>query len=359
MTETAAKIALLRQSLERQGGSAVRLRGVDWFSWATSGGSSVILFSAETGIADVLVTPEKACILTNVIERDRLRDWEVPGEYELISSPWQSDEEVEKWVRELAGDTPLWSDRPRAGEHALPPDIVAAKRRLMPEEVERYRELGKDAAEAMRETLASARPEWTELRLAAEGARAMLSRGVHPALTLAAGESCVTRYRHPFPTPERLGDRAMLVFCGRRYGLYANLTRFVYFRPPTSAEESALREVATVEAVALSLSKPGARLGEIYEQLNEAYRVLGHAQEINAHHQGGTTGYLAREVVAAPGSEVLLEAHTAVAWNPSLPGSKIEDTVLCGPQGMEILTFDRKWPTFLHDGRNRPGFLIT
>jgi hypothetical protein len=48
----------------------------------------------------------------------------------------------------------------------------------------------------------------------------------------------------------------------------------------------------------------------------------------------------------------------ALAWNPSLPGSKIEDTILRTAEGLEVLTVDPAWPTVEVDGRARPDLLI-
>ena len=77
------------------------------------------------------------------------------------------------------------------------------------------------------------------------------------------------------------------------------------------------------------------------------------------HHQGGPTGYLARERVATPGDDALLPAGAAVAWNPSLPGSKSEDTVLVRPDGrLEVVTFDPRWPTTEVAGRDRPAVFV-
>jgi hypothetical protein len=35
----------------------------------------------------------------------------------------------------------------------------------------------------------------------------------------------------------------------------------------------------------------------------------------------------------------------ALAWNPSAPGVKTEDTVLLTPRGLEVLTTDGVWPS--------------
>jgi hypothetical protein len=48
----------------------------------------------------------------------------------------------------------------------------------------------------------------------------------------------------------------------------------------------------------------------------------------------------------------------ALAWNPSLPGHKIEDTILVGDDGVENLTIDPRWPTVTVGGRARPDVLV-
>jgi Xaa-Pro aminopeptidase len=353
-SEVSRKIALLRETLVAGGLGAVRLRGVDAFAWLTGGASNVVLLAAETGVAEGLVDRTGAWLLTDAIEAPRfLAETAVP-ELALHAVPWQTRAAQDAFVRERAGALPVASDRPEGEERPLPETVVRARRRLGVEERERYRALGRAAAQAMTETLRAARPDWTELALAGRGAEALWRRGIEPALVLAAGADRVGRFRHPPPTEAPLGARAMLVFCGRRHGLYANLSRFVAFRPPTEPERLALARVARIEAAAWRASRPGALLSDVYAALGRAYAAEGVAEEIHRHHQGGTTGYRAREVVASPETALPLEAGNALAWNPSLPGTKIEDTVLLDEAGLEVLTVDDEWPTFDVAGVARP-----
>ncbi len=358
MNEVEAKLHLVRDVLTEQGLAAVRLKGLDWFSWITGGGSSAVLLAAETGPAEVLVTPGGAFVLTDSIEHERLAAEEVPSELEIVSRAWEAPERSEEQVRDHVKGGAVASDRPAPGERGLPAPLLAAKRRLVPDELHRYRRLAADAAMAMTDVLTSARPDWTEHCLAGEGARALWARGIHPALTLAAGASRMPRYRHPVATTATLGDAAMLVFCGRRHGLYANLTRFVYFRPPTVEEQRRRDAVAAVEATAFADSRPGTSLSKIYHSLAAAYERAGFAGEQARHHQGGTTGYLAREAIATPTAETRLDVGTPLAWNPSVPGAKIEDTAVCTRDGIEMLTVDPRWPVFSCDGRARPDILV-
>lgn len=357
--ELQAKTDLLREALDRHDLGAIRLRGQDWFAWATCGGSSVVLMATDAGVADVLVTRDGLRVLTNAIEADRLRAEEVPDAVEIVAFDWAATGDLEAYVREAAGGGDVASDVAADGELALPHSLVAEKRRLRPAEVGRYRSVGQDAAQAMTETLRGATPEMSELEVAGLGAAALLRRGLDPALVLVAGSRRMQLHRHPRPTADVVGDRVEVVFCGRRSGLFANLTRFAWFRQPTAAERRAAMDVALVEAAVFGATTPGARLGTAFSAITDAYARLGHPGAELDHHQGGTTGYRSREVLATPDDATILAPVVAMAWNPSLPGAKIEDTVLLADDGsLEILTVDRSWPTIEVEGRQRPDLMV-
>ncbi|MDZ7954268.1 M24 family metallopeptidase [Nostoc sp. DedQUE09] len=361
------KLELMRKALSETGAMGARLRGSDWFAWATAGGSNTVLLASETGVAEVLITAQDAWILTDEIEAQRLQDEELPGRdessdclYKLHINPWADRVARESFVREATNGGKILSDIPTADESRLPVSLINQKRVILPTELERYRRVGRLASEAITEVLLKAQPTWTEYQLAGAGAEALWSRGLHPALTLVAGERRLPLYRHATPKQEALGRAAMLVFCARGYGLYANLTRFVFFglgqaNAETRNFASLHSHVHKIEAEALNLCVPGTPLNEIYDALGQAYEQHGYPEAIRQHHQGGTTGYLSREIIANPTTSENLVENTAVAWNPSLAGAKIEDTFIIQKDGgLENLTFDPKWPSVKVEGRDRP-----
>ncbi|MCU0569336.1 MAG: M24 family metallopeptidase [Oculatellaceae cyanobacterium Prado106] len=359
--EIADKIALMRQALRETGTDAIRLQGTDWFSWATAGASHTVLLAAETGVAEILVTREGAWIMTSEIEAPRFQEEELTsyngslGAYQLFVYPWAEEAQRDAWIQEVTSNGFILSDRPPYPSAALPASLIQQKQILIPNELDRYRQVGRLASEAMTEVLASAKPDWTEAQLAGAGAAALWRRGLHPALTLAAGEKRLPRYRHPIPTQEPLGRMAMLVFCARGYGLYANLTRFVCFGSLSTAEANLHNQVYIIEADLLDRCRPGARLDELYGAIAQAYQDSGYPHAIQEHHQGGLTGYLSREVVATPTTRDILHPNMALAWNPSLPGAKVEDTFAIAPDApLENLTFDPNWPSTEIAGRLRP-----
>ncbi|MEH2298885.1 MAG: M24 family metallopeptidase [Nostoc sp.] len=354
--EVSKKLELIRQTLGETEVQGVRLRGTNWFAWATGGASSTVLLTAETGVAEVLVTTEDAWILTDEIEAQRLIDEELPANYKLYINPWADAAARESFVRDATGGGKVISDRPVSNlEKPLPLSLQLHKRVMMSSELERYHQIGQKASVAMTEVLKAAKPTWTEYQLAGAGAEALWAKGLHPALTLVAGERRLPLYRHATATGEQIGRQAMLVFCARGYGLYANLTRFVCFGALSDERAELHSYVREIEAVVLNLCQPGTTLDAVYHALTQAYEKYGFPNAILEHHQGGTTGYLAREIVANSTTTDTLTEGIAVAWNPSLRGAKVEDTFAIRKDGkLENLTFDPNFPSVEVEGRLRP-----
>ncbi|MGG6293883.1 M24 family metallopeptidase [Leptolyngbya sp. AN02str] len=366
--EVSAKLKLMRQSLSETESAGIRLRGTDWFAWATAGGSNTVLLGAETGAAEVLVTPTDAWILTDEIEAQRLKDEQLPhvvetSPYQLFVHPWAEVSKRNAFVLEAVGGGRILSDKPSGSfhdrttlhEYPLPQSLIKQRRVLLPSELERYRQVGRLASEAMTEVLLQAQPTWTEQQLAGAGARAMWARGLHPVLTLAGGDRRLPLYRHPLPSAERLGWQAMLVFCARGSGLVASLTRFVWFDSPSAQDKALHCTIAEIEAIALERSQVEVPLNAVYAALAQTYEQYGYANAIREHHQGGTAGYGAREVIATPETSDRLAANMVLAWNPSIPGAKIEDTfVLHDDNRLENISLDPQFPHQDVNGRPRP-----
>jgi Xaa-Pro aminopeptidase len=354
--EVDRKLEFIRNALIETGAIALRLRGTDWFAWATAGASHTVLLTAETGVAEVLVTADTAWVLTDEIEAQRLQDEELPNNFQMHIYPWADVAQREAFVKEITAGGNVMSDRPiHPKETPIVTSLQCRKQTMMSSELERYRRVGRLASEAMTEVLSAAKPEWTEYQLAGAGAEALWARGLHPALTLVAGERRLPLYRHATATAEQIGKQAMLVFCARGWGLYANLTRFVCFDFLEPKDDELHQAVREIEAAALNYCQPGVSLSAVYDTLKTAYEQHGYPEAIREHHQGGTTGYLAREIVANPATSDVLSENMVVAWNPSLSGAKIEDTFVVSSDGkLENLTFDRNWPSVEVDGRLRP-----
>lgn len=354
MEEFASKRTRLLALLRGAGLNGVLLSRPANIAWYTGGGRAYVVQSAEPGIADLLVSPDGDVVYTDEIEAERL-------EQEELGS-LQATIKVRPWWRErdsyLPRDPLLGSDCGRFGYADASSLLRRARQELTPPEIDRYRSLGHDVAAALTETSLALAPELSEFDAAARLARALLERRIEPVLLLVAGASRLPAFRHPLPTASLLGQRMMLVAAACRGGLIASLTRLVAFTPLTSKEHHRYERLLAVEDAFLTATVPGQRLGDVFTAGVAAYAEHGfEATEWHRHHQGGPTGYLGREELVTPASEDTIVARQAFAWNPSVSGLKVEDTILAGAIQPEVLTRDGLWPTVELSGRTRPAVL--
>jgi Xaa-Pro aminopeptidase len=210
--------------------------------------------------------------------------------------------------------------------------------------VERYRALGRDAAVALESTARAVERGMSELEISGVLASECRSRDILPLVDLVGADDRIDRYRHPIPTERRVERTVMLAVTGRRAGLHASLTRFVSFGPVEPDREARAPSTARVDARYLRASRPGASLAEVFAAGVDQYAREGYPGEEERHHQGGLTGYGGREIFATAAAGHVLEEHQALAWNPSITGTKSEDTVLVREGFQEILTRTGDWP---------------
>lgn len=353
--EVLHKLHLVQDTLHLTGAGAVRLRGIDWFAWLTAGGSSAVLQTLEEGCAEVLVTPQDCLILTDEIEAERLIAEELPVGMDVKALPWADVNARSQLIQARTGNRMVLSDRPRRGETDLPAALRRRKQSLIQPEMERYRVLGRHASEALTDTVSQLQPQCTEWEVAALVSHLLRKRGLDVGLVQVAGEHRSWRYRHALPQEVAFGQRGIISLCARRWGLWVSLSRTLSFQPLTEQEIRQEKALQDIESEILQASKVGSTLGELYEVARLAYQRQGFARAIQEHHQGGTTGYACREILAFPKEPSTLQANTALAWNPSLKGSKIEDTLLLhGDNTLEVLTQDPRWPSVLVQGLRRP-----
>jgi antitoxin VapB len=82
----------------------------------------------------------------------------------------------------------------------------------------------------------------------------------------------------------------------------------------------------------------------LYEVAARAYAAEGFAGEERLHHQGGACGYRTRDWVAHPSSREQVQLRQAFAWNPSVTGTKVEETGIAFADEVEMITSTPAWP---------------
>jgi antitoxin VapB len=342
--EFKVKQEAIQNLLKSNGLDALLLRRVSSFAWATCGGKSYVNTAVTEGVATLLIAPSGLHLITDSIEAPRLEKEQKLKEqgWEFHVHLWHEQQEI---VSRLTGGLKLGSDVPFPGAVDLSGDLARLRGRLTPEEGERFRELSGLCAQAMNAAIRTVKPGQSEFEIAAHLDFETERRGVQPIVNLVATDERIYAYRHPLPTGKTLERYAMLVLCGRRDGLICSLTRLVHFgRLPDELRRKS-EATARVDAVFIANTRPGRSLGEIFQIAIETYAAQGFPGEWHLHHQGGLAAYEPREVVAVPGSRESVLAGQVYAWNPSITGTKSEDSILVGMQENEVLTRISGWPT--------------
>lgn len=343
--EVGVKVEKVRSWLAASGLSGVVIGSQANFAWITAGGHSHVATSGEAGVGSVVVTADRATVVTPNIEARRLTDEELPtGCFDVIDFPWHLPEQQNEIIDDLTGGGPAAGDLP--GSKRRPAEGITELRRiLLPSEVDRYRNLAGDAAAIVESACRSAVLRESELETAGRVAELCFAKNILPVVNLVAADERVERYRHPVPTANRVDRTLLVVLSGRRHGLHASVTRTLCFGKP--GDEQATRHMASarVDARLILASRPGASLGEAFSAGTDQYAAEGFPDEWMLHHQGGLTGYAGREIKGSPTSDYILQANQVVAWNPSITGAKSEDTVLISDEGFEVLTSTGHWPT--------------
>ncbi len=364
MKEIETKLERIRRFLKKKKLTAVLFGNQNNFSWITGGGDARVPLATDAAAASVLVTARTACLLTSTIEAPRLYAEEVSQKYFApLIHPWHQRGQIPELIGKMAGKGAWGSDNGVLDSRNLGAELARLRWQLLPEEIHRYREVGLIAVRTLETVAREIRPGMMEHEIAARLAFEIMQPGAAPHLILVATDERIRRYRHPLPRDKRLRRHAMLVVCAKKYGLIASATRLVYFgRLPRNLRRRH-DAVCRVDAALNLATRPGARGSDIFRAAQEAYAREGFRDEWLKHHQGGATGYAGREWLGTPAcSETVLDGQ-AFAWNPSIAGTKSEDTVLVCGDKLEILTAaSARWPMSHADvgGRimARPDILV-
>jgi Xaa-Pro aminopeptidase len=119
----------------------------------------------------------------------------------------------------------------------------------------------------------------------------------------------------------------------------------VNFGPLDRDLEQRHRAVTQVDAAFLAATRPGNTVGAAFRSGLDAYATTGFPDEWRLHHQGGPTGYAGRDYRANAEGEAVIQENQAFAWNPSIAGTKSEDTILATATGPEVLSLTPDLPS--------------
>ncbi|HUR98065.1 MAG TPA: M24 family metallopeptidase [Pyrinomonadaceae bacterium] len=365
MSELEVKTERLVRMLAAENLGGVLLNTQRNFAWLSGGGSNGIDLSGENGAGFLFVTAKgKRYVIANNIEIGRLLAEEISAEdFEPVEIGWQAEKDpkvaIDAIKRVTGGD--IGSDTGFPETRWIEPSIASCRFELLPSEIDRFRDLGRAAGGALGSVIPRLDIGMTEKQIARIVRDELARDDIFSVVTLVAADDRIAKYRHPIPTDNVWANTLLVVVCARRQGLVASLSRMICAGDIPEDLQRRTEACAKVNAALYAATFVGATSSQLYSAAAAAYAEQDFSDEINKHHQGGACGYRTRDWVAHPDGGEIVRPHQAFAWNPSITGTKTEETAILGAEGLEIITGTDGFPVIssFADGREyfSPGIL--
>lgn len=343
--EYKAKVDKIRRFMDKNGLKGVLLTTQHNFSWLSCGGDNQIIRGREIGFVSFFITGDKVYLVTNNIEMPRVLNEEVLGvpveQYEYV---WTEDG-VKNMLGDIVVDGKVASDANFPGTINMESEIGLLRTPLLAPEIERYRKLARMCEISLNETMKEIEVGMEEYEIQGIIGGKLLSKGIYPVVLLVGTDERIFNYRHPMPTEKKLERYCMVVICAQRWGLILNMTRLVYFGKLTDEIKERYEALHIVDMAYITATRVGNRIKDIFEVGKVAYKSVGYEGEEKKHFQGGTCGYLTREQGLDPYNAYEISDGEIFAHNPTITGTKIEDSIMIKNGRYEVLTLSDDWPS--------------
>ncbi|RSK25718.1 hypothetical protein EJF36_01720 [Bacillus sp. HMF5848] len=327
------KIQAIRNILKEKGFDGIEIKTQANFSYVTRGRGFIGLASV-VACGSLFITRDRICLVSENIEINRLYNEQLDSNpaVEAIAFPWDEPQQRDVVVKQITEGLNM------ATEAELERELFKLRTVMTPYDREEYKKLSYETAILIEDICKNLRKGISEYELAGEISNKLWSHNIEPITILIAFDERALKHRHPVMAGNRLENYALVGICGRRNGLIVSLSRDVLL---TNDEEMVQKHAkcAMVNAAFLSALKVGNSLENVFKRGVSEYDAQGYPLEYKEHHQGGLTGFIPREIRANMGCTHLVKKDEAYAFNPTIQGSKCEDTVLVTENGIEEMTY--------------------
>ena len=336
----------VRELLGLKGLKALLLKRQANFSWMTGGGLNLVGITTEVGATSLLITENSKFVISNNIEAPRMIQEEglEKQDFTLKIFPWHEDQEV-SILKELIGDGPVGCDVPFPNTLMLAEEIARLRYSLTPEEQDRYRWLGEKVSLALEKTLIQAKVGEKESEVVGRLCSEIWTDRIDPVTLMGAADDRVSKFRHAIPTERRVEKYLMVSVIARKWGLNVSLTRFVHFGKIPEELRKKYEANVFIDCTFMAHTRPGIPVREVFQKGIDAYQEKGYPDEWKLHHQGGPIGYTGRDYRVNFKSTDIIQENQAFTWNPSITGTKSEDTILATAKGPVMITRPILYPT--------------
>lgn len=346
LNEIMEKERRVREFLRSKGLKALLLKRQANFSWMTGGGLNLVGITTEFGATSILITEDSKFLISNNIEAPRMVDEERLENqgYIIKIFPWYEDQEF-KIVKELVGKGPLGSDTPFPDSILLTEEIARLRYSLTPGEIERYRWLGKKVSYALEKTMKETRRGEKESEVVGRLCNELWKDRIDPITLMSAADERISKFRHPIPTEKAIEKILMVSVNARKWGLIVSLTRFIYFGKLPEELRKRYETNVFIDCTMMAYTRPGTLARDVLQKGIEVYHKKGYPEEWKFHHQGGSIGYTGRDYRVNFKTPDIIQENQPFTWNPSLTGTKSEDTILATLKGPDMITYPIIYPT--------------
>lgn len=319
--------------------------------WITAGlANNQIVLNKDAGAASLLILKNgNKYLICNGAEAQRMMDESLSElGYELIKYNWFDANPVKDVRGELVKQFgKIGSDIDFPGTLNVAEKFKPLRYSFNDFEIIRYAYVARMSTEAVAEVCMKIKPGMNEFEIETMTANALRDRQIIPTVLLTAVDKRIYNYRHALPGGAVLENYAMINICAEKWGMPIAVTRFVHFGSLPGELKTKLEKTTIINAHYQEMTRPGVAASEIFEKMKEWYASAGYENEWMLHHQGGAIGYDDREWVIYPGIKEVVQNNQPFAWNPTITGAKVEETIIVNQNGFEVLTKSPNWPMII------------
>ncbi|MDR1934988.1 MAG: M24 family metallopeptidase [Candidatus Accumulibacter sp.] len=331
------KLERLRSLMQRKKLDGVFLKRQDDFAWLSCGGRNYV-GAGDLGNCGLLVTGDQHYAVTSTVEAQRMLAEENLGRlgFAMRAGVWHDAAFEARTLRSIVPGGAVGRDF--GGDNNIADDVKELRLDLTESEMERYRRAGTLASRAMEETGCGIRPGESEYTIAARIIENMETHGLELVSCMVAADERISAYRHPLPTGKKVEKRVQIGGNFKMQGLIVCMTRYVNFVPVSDELRRQYRANQRIDCIYMAHSIPGESYQRPLLAGKAAYEELGYGEEFDKHHQGGPIGYAARDFRVDFTVNGTIREHQAFCWNPSITGTKSEDTVIVSKAGVDMIS---------------------
>ena len=346
--ESRTKESRVRSLLSERGFDSLIVTRRDHFAWLTCGGRAVVSYVTPTSPVDLVLTPDAKHAVGYVMDVPRTMDEELASlGYEPVALPTFGPSPDEKALDLAPGRVAADADLP--GAENLDADLVALHEPLTEQEMARYRTIGRETGELLRELAEWVRPEMTERQVCGKMWELYVAAGFEGNCMFVGADERIERYRHPVPSDRCIKRSVLLAPAVSKWGLHALTSRLVVFGEPEAELRRRFDAVATMQAAMVAATHPGVHLSQLLRRCLGLFDGLGYCDQKTMHFHGGPTGYRVSYPERCQDEEAVATENMAFGWYLTLPGVKSEELVLLDGEGAHIASIDPTWPTLKVD----------